>query len=48
MKQRCHCWQQQCSNLYLYSPDHSTWPMAVSRQYVYQVKFNKRRSQSWL
>jgi len=26
----------------------SAWPIVVSRQYVYEVKFNKRRSQSWL
>jgi len=26
----------------------SAWPIVVSRQYVYEIKFNKRRSQSWL
>jgi len=43
MKRRCQCRQHQCSNLRLHSPDLvlAAWPIIVSRQYVYEVKFNK-------
>ena len=41
--------ERQCSNLSLLSPDlASAWPIVVVRQYLYEVKFNKRRSQSQL
>jgi len=26
----------------------SAWPVVVSWQYVYEIKFNKRRTQWWL